>query len=251
MQSASVGHEASTQILSRSSQLSSCSSIVNCTKCKLFWGCTGPDQGKITKSCALDHDHVLMVPEQVWDWRFVHTAVCFFVFCLFCLSLFGSFYGFLRRVNLAVLSSSWECRFLCSYERYLDHDHAWSPLLSGFNLNPLLWYAGNFVFKCPNCEPWEVVSTRLQLSKLFWCVLFMICVMQQCPVDLFNFVVSSPWLRLSTRGSPEVELQPLDILALLVADDSSPIFESDSFRLHSGFSMSLSCCLRRVLLAGV
>jgi hypothetical protein len=74
---------------------------------------------------------------------------------------------------------------------------------------------------------------------------------KQCPVDLFNFVVSSPWLRLSTRGSPEVELQPLDILALLVADDSSPIFESDSFRLHSGFSMSLSCCLRRVLLAGV
>jgi hypothetical protein len=79
----------------------------------------------------------------------------------------------------------------------------------------------------------------------------MICVMQQCPVDLFNFVVSSPWLRLSTRGSPEVELQPLDILALLVADDSSPIFESDSFRLHSGFSMSLSCCPHRVLLAGV
>jgi nucleolar protein 14 len=54
---------------------------------------------------------------------------------------------------------------------------------------------------------------------------------KQCPVDLFNFVVSSPWLRLSTRGSPEVELQPLDILALLVADDSSPIFESDSFRV--------------------
>ncbi|CAM6038551.1 unnamed protein product [Sphagnum compactum] len=54
---------------------------------------------------------------------------------------------------------------------------------------------------------------------------------KQCPVGLFNFVVSSPWLRLSTRGSPEVELQPLDILALLVADDSSPIFESDSFRV--------------------
>jgi hypothetical protein len=40
-------------------------------------------------------------------------------------------------------------------------------------------------------------------------------------------------------------------VALLVAEDASPVFESVSFRLSSGLSMCLSCCLPRVFLTGV
>jgi len=49
---------------------------------------------------------------------FIPACVFFFV-CLFCLPLFGSSVASWGSVNLAVSSSSWERRFLYSYERYL------------------------------------------------------------------------------------------------------------------------------------
>jgi hypothetical protein len=60
-----------------------------------------------------------MVPEQVWDWHFCSYQCVFFVFCLFFVSpslvLSVASWG---SVSLAVSSSSWEWRFLYSYERY-------------------------------------------------------------------------------------------------------------------------------------
>lgn len=86
------------------------------------------------------------------------------------------------------------------------------------------------------------------LPKLF---LFMVFLMQNCAASLLDVVVLSPWLQLSTEGSAEVDLKPLDFVALLAAEDASPVFESVSFRLSSGLSMCLSCCLPRVFLTGV
>jgi hypothetical protein len=41
---------------------------------------------------------LLMVPEQVWDWHFCSYQCVFCVFrFVFCLPLFGSFCGFLRK----------------------------------------------------------------------------------------------------------------------------------------------------------
>jgi hypothetical protein len=41
---------------------------------------------------------LLMVPEQVWDWHCGSYRCVFFIFCfVFCLPLFGSFCGFLRK----------------------------------------------------------------------------------------------------------------------------------------------------------
>jgi hypothetical protein len=60
-----------------------------------------------------------MVPEQVWDWHFCSYQCVFFIFCLFFVSpssvLSVASWG---SVSLAVSSSSWEWRFLYSYERY-------------------------------------------------------------------------------------------------------------------------------------
>jgi hypothetical protein len=61
---------------------------------------------------------------------FVHTGVCFSFFVLFfvspCLVLSVASWG---SVSLAVSSSSWEWRFLYSYERYCFPDHLISGLL--------------------------------------------------------------------------------------------------------------------------
>ncbi len=57
-----------------------------------------------------------MLPEQVWDWQFCLYRCVFFVCSVFCcLVLSMASWG---SVHLAVFSSSWECRFLYSYERY-------------------------------------------------------------------------------------------------------------------------------------
>ncbi len=50
---------------------------------------------------------------------FIPVSVFFLFVCLFCLPLFGSSVASWGSVNLAVSSSSWERRFLYSYERYL------------------------------------------------------------------------------------------------------------------------------------
>jgi hypothetical protein len=62
-----------------------------------------------------------MVPEQVWDWHFCSYRCWFFwFFVLFfvspCFVLSVASWG---SVSVAVSSSSWERRFLYSYERYI------------------------------------------------------------------------------------------------------------------------------------
>ncbi len=67
-----------------------------------------------------------MVPEQVWDWHFCSYWRVFFVFRLF--SVFPSLVLSVASrgsVNLAVSSSSWEWRFLYSYERYINSVLTW------------------------------------------------------------------------------------------------------------------------------
>ncbi len=86
--------------------------------------------------------------------------VCVFCFLfVFCLPLFGSclvlFVASWGRVNLAVSSSLWEWRFLCSYERYF----CWNEPKHCLSYQYLLWYL--FL--------WNLQSESLEESVLqFW-----------------------------------------------------------------------------------
>jgi hypothetical protein len=109
-----------------------------------------------------------MVPEQVWDWHFCsyQCVFCFLFVSVFpCLVLSVASWG---RVNLAVSSSSWEWRFLYSYERYLlnwfflwisDSANASSPwkcmYACGWRKNPLMFLKVNFWWQTYRTEKWD------------------------------------------------------------------------------------------------
>jgi len=87
-----------------------------------------------------------MVPEQVWDWHFCSYRMCvslFFVlfFVSPCLVLSVASWG---SVSLAVSSSSWERRFLYSYERYYycSQPESWCHLATNHQNQYVLQYKG-------------------------------------------------------------------------------------------------------------
>ncbi len=107
----------------------------------------------------------------------MRLALLFIPVCVFCF-LFVSVFPCLvlsvaswGRVNLAVSSSSWEWRFLYSYERYLltigthffgeftDSANASSPrkcmYACGWRINPLMFLKVNFWWQTYRTEKWD------------------------------------------------------------------------------------------------
>jgi len=136
-----------------------------------------------------------MVPEQVWDWHFCSFWCVFFVFLfVFCLPLFSSCLvlsvASWGRVNLAVSSSSWEWRFLYSYERYFY----WNEPKHCLSDQDLLWYL--FL--------WNLQSESLEGSVLqFWVQLWSRLGTSQYPLSSQKIMLSYE-LQMPTAGSWEL-----------------------------------------------